>query len=76
MLRRLDYVTDVLSGVAAHYCYDHVTIDGLDLSDFTARCEAHAGGPALVRAYIFHSRLHQPGNPRMIHEPAPVTSGQ
>jgi len=29
MLRRLDYVTDVLSGVAAHYCYDHVTIDGL-----------------------------------------------
>jgi hypothetical protein len=29
MLRRLDYVTDVLGGVAAHYCYDHVTIDGL-----------------------------------------------
>jgi hypothetical protein len=29
MLRRLDYVTDVLGGVAAQYCYDHVTIDGL-----------------------------------------------
>ena len=29
MLRRLDYVTDVLGGVAAHYCYDQVTIDGL-----------------------------------------------
>ena len=29
MLRRLDYLTDVLGGVAAHYCYDHVTIDGL-----------------------------------------------
>ena len=29
MLRRLDYVADVLGGVAAHYCYDHVTIDGL-----------------------------------------------
>jgi hypothetical protein len=29
MLRRLDYVTDVLGGVAAHYCYDLVTIDGL-----------------------------------------------
>ena len=29
MLRRLDYVTDVLRGVAAHYCYDHVTINGL-----------------------------------------------
>ena len=29
MLRRLDYVTDVLGGVAAHYCYDHVTIGGL-----------------------------------------------
>ena len=29
MLRRLDYVTDVLGGVAAHYCYDNVTTDGL-----------------------------------------------
>ena len=29
MLRRLDYVTDVLGGVAAHYGYEHVTIDGL-----------------------------------------------
>ena len=29
MLRRLDYVTDVLGGVAAHYCYDPVTINGL-----------------------------------------------
>ena len=28
-LRRLDYTTDVLGGVAAHYGYDHVTIDGL-----------------------------------------------
>jgi hypothetical protein len=29
MLRRIDYVTDVLGGVAAHYCYDQATIDGL-----------------------------------------------
>ena len=29
MLKRLDYVTDVLGGVAAHYCYDPVTIDGV-----------------------------------------------
>ena len=29
MLRRLDYTTDVLGGVAADYCYDPVTIDGL-----------------------------------------------
>jgi len=29
LLRRLDYTTDVLGGVAAHYCYDLVTIDGL-----------------------------------------------
>jgi hypothetical protein len=29
MLKRLDYVTDVLGGVAAHYCYDPVTIEGL-----------------------------------------------
>jgi hypothetical protein len=36
------------------------------LSDFEARCEAHAGGPPPFRAYIFPSRLHQPGGPRMI----------
>lgn len=29
MLRRLDYVTDVLGGVAAHYCYDPVTVEGI-----------------------------------------------
>jgi hypothetical protein len=29
MLRRLDYTTDVLGGVAAHYCYDPKTFDGL-----------------------------------------------
>jgi hypothetical protein len=29
MLKRLDYVTDVLGGVAAHYCYDPVTVDGI-----------------------------------------------
>jgi hypothetical protein len=76
MLRRLDYVTDVLGGVAAHYCYDHVTIDGTHLSHFAARCEAHARRPAPVRAYVFHSGLHRPGDPRMIHEPAPITSGR
>jgi len=29
MLKRLDYVTDVVGGVAAHYCYDPVTFDGI-----------------------------------------------
>jgi hypothetical protein len=29
MAKRLDYVTDVLGGVAAHYCYDPVTFDGI-----------------------------------------------
>lgn len=29
MLKRLDYVTDVLGGVAAHYCYDPVTVEGI-----------------------------------------------
>jgi hypothetical protein len=29
LLRRLDYTTDVVGGVAAHYCYDLVTIDGI-----------------------------------------------
>jgi hypothetical protein len=29
MLKRLDYVTDLVGGVAAHYCYDPVTFDGI-----------------------------------------------
>jgi hypothetical protein len=29
MLRRGDYTTDVLGGVAAHYCYDYKEIDGI-----------------------------------------------
>ncbi|KAL6819671.1 hypothetical protein J3E69DRAFT_343253 [Trichoderma sp. SZMC 28015] len=29
LLRRMDYVTDVAKGVAAHYCWDHKNIDGL-----------------------------------------------
>jgi hypothetical protein len=29
MLKRLDYVTDVLGGVGAHYCYDPKIFDGI-----------------------------------------------
>jgi hypothetical protein len=29
LLRRLDYTTDVLGGVAAHYCFDLLTTDGI-----------------------------------------------
>jgi hypothetical protein len=29
MLRRIDYVTDLAGGVAAHYCFDHRQIDGI-----------------------------------------------
>ncbi len=29
LLQRVDYVTDVVGGVAAHYCFDHATVDGL-----------------------------------------------
>ena len=29
MLKRLDYTTDVLGGVAAHYCYDPMPFDGI-----------------------------------------------
>jgi hypothetical protein len=29
MLKRLDYTTDVIGGVATHYCYDPKTVDGI-----------------------------------------------
>jgi hypothetical protein len=47
MLRRLDYVTDVLGGVAAHYCYDHVTIDGLIFPTLRRVVRRTPGGPLL-----------------------------
>ena len=31
LLRRMDYVTDVAGGVAAHYCFDHRSFDGITI---------------------------------------------
>ena len=31
LLRRMDYVTDVAGGVAAHYCFDHRSYDGITM---------------------------------------------
>jgi hypothetical protein len=39
-------VTDVLGGVAAHYCYDPVTIDGL----VSPHCVASCVGPPRGRS--------------------------
>jgi hypothetical protein len=47
MLKRLDYVTDVLGGVAAHYCYDPVTIDGIVLPTLRRVVRRTADGPLL-----------------------------
>ena len=45
MLKRLDYVTDVLGGVAAHYCYDPATIDGIVLPTLRRVVRRTADGP-------------------------------
>ena len=29
LLQRLDYVTDIAGGMAAHYCFDHRSFDGV-----------------------------------------------
>jgi hypothetical protein len=47
MLKRLDYVTDVLGGVAAHYCYDPVTVDGLVFPTFRRVVTRTPEGPLL-----------------------------
>jgi hypothetical protein len=47
MLKRLDYITDVLGGVAAHYCYDPVTIDGVVLPTLRRVVRRTADGPLL-----------------------------
>jgi hypothetical protein len=47
MLKRLDYVTDVLGGVAAHYCYDPVTVDGIVFPTLRRVVRRTSDGPLL-----------------------------
>lgn len=48
MLKRLDYVTDVLGGVAAHYCYDPVTVDGIVFPSLRRVVRRTPEGPLLA----------------------------
>jgi hypothetical protein len=57
LLQRLDYVTDVAGGVAAHYCYDHTAFDGLifpTLRRVVRRIasEAELSGPTAVLVVV------------------------
>jgi hypothetical protein len=48
MLKRLDCVTDVLGGVAAHYCYDPVTVDGIVFPSLRRVVRRTPEGPLLT----------------------------
>jgi hypothetical protein len=45
LLQRLDYATDVAGGVAAHYCFDHVTFDGIVVPTFRRVVKRKPEGP-------------------------------
>lgn len=47
MLKRLDYVTDVLGGVGAHYCFDPKTFDGLVIPTLRRVVKRTPEGPIL-----------------------------
>jgi hypothetical protein len=47
MLKRLDYVAEVLGGVAAHYCFDPVSVDGLIFPSLRRVVRRNADGPLL-----------------------------
>jgi hypothetical protein len=47
MLKRLDYTTDVLGGVAAHYCYDPQTFDGIVIPTLRRVVRRTPDGPML-----------------------------
>jgi hypothetical protein len=47
LLKRLDYVTDVLGGVGAHYCYDPVTVDGIVIPTSRRVVQRTPDGPLL-----------------------------
>ena len=48
LLQRLDYVTDVLGGVASHYCYDHQEFGGLVIPTLRRVVRRTPTGPALT----------------------------
>jgi hypothetical protein len=48
MLKRLDYVTDVLGGVAAHYVYDPKKFDGLTIPTFRRVVRRTPEGPRMA----------------------------
>jgi hypothetical protein len=45
--KRLDYTTDVLGGVATHYCYDPMTFDGIIISTLRRVVRRTSDGPLL-----------------------------
>ena len=47
MPKRLDHTTDVLGGVAAHYCYDPMAFDGIVLPTPRRVVRRTPGGPLL-----------------------------
>jgi hypothetical protein len=47
MLKRLDYTTDVLGGVAAHYCYDPIAFDGIIIPTLRRVVRRTPDGPLL-----------------------------
>jgi hypothetical protein len=47
LLQRLDYATDVAGGVAAHYCFDHVTFDGIVVPTFRRVVKRKPEGPII-----------------------------
>ena len=59
MLKRWDYETDVLGGVAAHYCTDPVTIGGIVFSHIASRGSSHTRRPTFVGPHVVRSRLHE-----------------
>ena len=65
MLKRWDYETDVLGGVAAHHCYDPVTVERNCLSDIAPRGSANTGRPAFVGPHVVRARLHERRGPDM-----------
>jgi hypothetical protein len=53
MLQRMDYVTDVLGGVVAHYCFDHREVGGIWMPHFRRVLRRTEEGPLVQRPSAF-----------------------
>jgi hypothetical protein len=65
LLQRIDYVTDIAGGVAAHYCFDHKTFGGIVFPTLRRVVPRAPSGPRLTSPSLILLRIHDVAVPQL-----------